>query len=236
MSYRQHNALFSTPENRLTPKNLANLLGWWRADAGITLATGVSAWADQSGNGATLSQATGTAQPTYLAVNGGSAFGGMPALSFASASTQTLANGTFATPNPSTAYFAAAFSVATGTHGVFSDSAGTQIGALITGGNDEITAGAFLATSGGASTSAAVWCAAFNGATSALYINSSSAAVASGNAGTNTGTSLSVGGSVGLGYMQGQIAELFIFSGAHTAAQRQQMMLYLGSRYLIGVS
>ncbi len=42
----------------------ANLAGWWRADLGITIGTGVSAWADQSGNGRHLVQATGTDQPT----------------------------------------------------------------------------------------------------------------------------------------------------------------------------
>jgi hypothetical protein len=40
---------------------------WWRGDLGITIGTGVSAWADQSGNGRDLVQATGGAQPVYNA-------------------------------------------------------------------------------------------------------------------------------------------------------------------------
>lgn len=45
----------------------ANLVQWLRADLGITIVTGVSAWADQSGNGNNAIQATGTAQPAYTA-------------------------------------------------------------------------------------------------------------------------------------------------------------------------
>lgn len=48
-----------------------DLLAWWRADIGLTLnGSTVSAWADQSGNGFHLTQATATAQPT-LSLTGG---------------------------------------------------------------------------------------------------------------------------------------------------------------------
>src|ERR1017187_9352789 len=39
---------------------------WLRSDLGITLATGVSLWADQSGKGYNVAQATGALQPAYL--------------------------------------------------------------------------------------------------------------------------------------------------------------------------
>jgi hypothetical protein len=55
---------------------LGNLAWWVRADQGITLATGVSAWADLSGNGINFTQGTGANQPTL--VNG--AIGGQPAI------------------------------------------------------------------------------------------------------------------------------------------------------------
>lgn len=55
------------------PILLGACAGWWRSDLGITLSgTKVSAWADQSGNGRTISQGTGLNQPAY-ASNGGSA-------------------------------------------------------------------------------------------------------------------------------------------------------------------
>jgi hypothetical protein len=49
------------------PLGIAGLKLWVRADAGITTSGGaVSAWADQSGNGNHLSQATAAAQPQFV--------------------------------------------------------------------------------------------------------------------------------------------------------------------------
>lgn len=63
-----------------TPKSLGSaLLCWWRADAGVTLnGSTVSSWADQSGNGKTLSQATAARQPTYDATG----LNGFPCITF----------------------------------------------------------------------------------------------------------------------------------------------------------
>lgn len=57
------------------PKSISGLVGWWDASdsATVTLNSGnVSEWADKSGNGRTLSQATAANQPAYTtgAVNG----------------------------------------------------------------------------------------------------------------------------------------------------------------------
>lgn len=51
-----------------SPDEFANLWGWWQADAGITKDGSdlVSNWADQSGNGRDLVQATGANQPTWI--------------------------------------------------------------------------------------------------------------------------------------------------------------------------
>jgi hypothetical protein len=69
---------------------LTNLLAWYKADAGVTKdgSDFVSAWADQSGNGYTLTQATGAKQPKWLASQRGS----MPAIDF-DGSDDILANG-----------------------------------------------------------------------------------------------------------------------------------------------
>ena len=47
----------------------ANLTQWVRADLGVTVVTGVSNWADQSGNGRDYVQATGSAQPALNAAD-----------------------------------------------------------------------------------------------------------------------------------------------------------------------
>lgn len=64
---------------------------WFRADLGTTIATGVSAWANQGSDGsaANLTQGTGSAQPTVSTLTGG---GGRPALAFSAASSQFLSN------------------------------------------------------------------------------------------------------------------------------------------------
>lgn len=54
-----------------TPISILGSLAWWvRADLGITIGTGVSAWADQSGNGVNFAQGTGSAQPAFGATAG----------------------------------------------------------------------------------------------------------------------------------------------------------------------
>lgn len=56
-----------TPTSLWTPKVLAPA-AWWRADLGVTLVSSVvSAWADQSGNGNTLSQSVAGSRPAYNA-------------------------------------------------------------------------------------------------------------------------------------------------------------------------
>lgn len=58
-----------SPDQQLA-QLIASLSGWWwDKRTGITIATGVSAWVDRV-QGATLSQATGTKQPTYNASTG----------------------------------------------------------------------------------------------------------------------------------------------------------------------
>ena len=64
------------------PRRLgSSLLGWWRADMGITLVSGVvSAWADQSGNGNHLVQATANRRPAYSTAHAD--WNGRPALTW----------------------------------------------------------------------------------------------------------------------------------------------------------
>lgn len=55
----------------VTPLTILGSLSWWvRSDSGITIGTGVSAWADQSGNAVDFSQGTGGSQPAYAATGG----------------------------------------------------------------------------------------------------------------------------------------------------------------------
>jgi hypothetical protein len=75
---------------RATPLTIfgSSLELWLRADMGVTLGTGVSAWADQSGKGRHCTQGTGSQQPSVVA----SWKNGKPALEFTPASNQILTN------------------------------------------------------------------------------------------------------------------------------------------------
>jgi hypothetical protein len=57
------------PVTPLTIFGAASVLQWCRADLGVTVATGVSVWADQSGNGKDYLQATAANQPTLTAAD-----------------------------------------------------------------------------------------------------------------------------------------------------------------------
>ncbi len=63
-----------------TPKLISGLKLWLKGDAGITIATGVSNWADQSGNGNNATQGAGAFQPAFIASE--SALNNRPVLSF----------------------------------------------------------------------------------------------------------------------------------------------------------
>ena len=75
-----------------SPKSISGLYAWYdAADATtITQATGVSSWADKSGNGRTCSQATGANQPAYVLAGQN----GKNVIDFASATKNMITNGT----------------------------------------------------------------------------------------------------------------------------------------------
>ena len=69
------------------PTDLPNLYGWWRADSGITVATGVSVWQD-SVNARQLVQATTTKQPAFNAAV--ASMNNEPGVDFVAANLQCL--------------------------------------------------------------------------------------------------------------------------------------------------
>ena len=58
---------------------------WLKADAGVTIATGVSRWADQSGNGNDVTQSTGSNQPAFNS----NSINGLPGITFAASKALT---------------------------------------------------------------------------------------------------------------------------------------------------
>lgn len=75
---------FSSPsvlDSGIPPDSISGLRIWLRADsADITITTGVTAWADRSGNGNVFSQGTAADMPVYTASD--SLFGNQPVVEF----------------------------------------------------------------------------------------------------------------------------------------------------------
>ncbi len=114
-----------------SPSDIAGLAAWYRADLGITIATGVSQWNDLSGNGRHLIQASGTLQP--LVTQGAS--NGLPGVTSDGVDDKLVAS--FARSEPRTEVVVAKWTSATGglwdgttvnTNRIYRSAAGTLSG------------------------------------------------------------------------------------------------------------
>jgi len=222
-----------------TPRSIPGLVAWYRADLGVTIATGVSGWADQSGTGdanKNLAQATGSAQPTRNASD--AAYNNQSTLSFASASSQCMTSGTWASAlaQPFT-WFVVGNDDGAAVSQVYieGDTSGVNRSLMYQNGAAyELFAGASLA-GGSRTNSPRVLGGVVNGASSSLYI-SARTAVATGAAGANGITAITMGAAfVPSTYLNGKIAEVAIYSGALTAAQINALLAYFGTRYAITI-
>jgi hypothetical protein len=213
------------------PRDLGGLVLWLRSDLGITLNAGnVSAWADQSGNGNNATQGTAAKQPAYVASDAG--YGGRPTLSFASASAQLMTLAANLPAQPFTAYVVGESTSGAAQQEFFGD-ATNNVTLFWTGTVWGVFAGAGF-NSANATRTKQAFATVFNGVSSSLYINASSAAAATGNAGaSNPAGGEAIGGEAGptANALNGKIAELAVYSGAHTASQVRTMFSYFASMY-----
>lgn len=226
----------------LFPSTLSNLKLWLRSDLGVTEGSTFT-WADQSGLGDSnrnAVQATAANQPTVDPTD--PHFNGKPAIVFTGA--QVLNTGTWS----------AALSQACTWYAVFrpgDNSAQRTVTDGIGGSNRQristtITTGVVNMYAGGTArdgtatiaNSTVVMCVVFNGASSSVYVNNITTADVTANPGTNSLTGLKIGQDQGGSgsALEGRIAELAAFSGAHSEATRRKMMNYLGARYGIAIT
>ena len=226
-----------------SPLQLPNLGGLYFADFGTTAgATGIKWWDDQSGSGDSankrLVQLTGSKQPTLTASDAG--YNGKATLLLVAASSQFMASSTFATPitQPFTwwvvgnddgtvtsqYYLEGDISGASRSilgHAVISAAYGTYSGAEVGGGTRSNAKRILIGVN--------------NGASSSLYI-SAKTPVATGNAGTNGITAMTMGASfAGTAPLNGKMAALGWCTSALSATDIGLLLDYLGDYYAITI-
>ena len=224
-----------------TPLDLgASLALWLRADKGITLnGSTVSAWADQSGNGRHATQGAGSKQPAYVASTSG--LNGQPSMLFSTAAATyltTAVGAVIAQPN-TLVIVSRSGTVTPSLLAVDGPFGGTRRQIIGVNASKQLQAfaGALLnsTTLWGDNTSR-IALAEFNGASSAIYLDSATTTVASGNAGAVSFEGVLVGGSnTGTQNWSGHIAEVIAVAGA-SASIRANIVRYLGTRYGITVT
>jgi len=222
-----------------TPAFISGLAGWWRADRGVTIATGVSQWNDQSGIGDTnrnLVQAVGAKQPTVNATD--AAYNNQTTLSFASASSQQLdsaGNWSAALSQPYSIFLVGQ----DGGAGFQGWASNTASSVSISYGNGSANmvmyAGSFLASNQGASSSPKMVGAIFDGATSKIYENARTPRN-TGAAGATALAQLTLGANPGGGiFLNGKIAEAVVYSKVLSAAEIDQLCTYFTGRYALAI-
>ncbi len=218
---------------------------WLKAEAGVTLnGSGVSQWADQSGQGHNATQPTAAAQPTLVS----GAINGRPAVSFngstdmqfplpvngLSGMTMFLvnANGASFTGGAANVYNAPIFWDATANWGTvylspFEDSVKWEFG---TGQANNMPSYTRPATIGTAFTLTDV---VKNGTTERLFVRGALVATQTGKLAAVAYTQST--GNLGVGYLNthwnGKIAEVLVYTVALSDTQRRQVEQYLKSKY-----
>lgn len=220
------------------PTQISGLVLWLRADMGITLNGGnVSAWADQSGNGNNATQGTAGQQPTFNAAS--SNFSGRPTVSGNSLDDQLLGTVAVAENQPTTIFLAALANGAATSAVVFDGANDGSQYVYDPSGTHAWTAfaGASLGTAYASNVKSAL-CVEVNGASSNVYYNSTINPTTGNMGAQNIGSGYSLLNSrTSLLYSLGtELAEVIIYNGLLSAADRGTVTRYLGSRYGIVIT
>ncbi len=212
------------------PSSVSGLIGWWKADAGITKDGGnlVSNWADQSGNSNDLAQGTGTNQPLWVDNNRAS----KPTINFDGIDNfmkvTSFSGG--ALSQPYTVFLALKEPSADNMGIITQDDANDPRFRTLATADYDISNQAVLV---GGTTDPSVWhyyTILWNGASSDLRRDASS--VLSGNAGAGgTWNGITLGALSGGGYGDAQIGEVLIYNANISGGDRTNIETYLATRW-----
>lgn len=193
---------------------------WFRFNTGITVATGVSQWNDQTPNARHLKQAVAGNQPA-LQADGSILFDGVA---------HFLKCDPFTLNQPETVYLLAQQATWTSTDTIYDGdgNASMLMDQVASSPNIRIFAGSALGnTAGWAVASYAVITAVFNSTTSVVSVNNGTPL--SGDAGALNAGGFTLGArGVPSQFGNIQVKEAILFSAAHAADTRQRVIRYLG--------
>lgn len=219
----------SSAGQRYSPSQLAGIQRWYRADLGVTLATGVSQWNDQIGS-AHLVQATGADQPTYNASD--ASYNNRPTIQ-STATTQNLVAAGVTTTQPFTLWIVGQSN--SSAQVLLSFAAGAPY-IVNSSGNGAMFAGSVLNSSISITSKRAIL-ATFNGASSFIGVDNWLTGGTSGAAGASNGTDLGAFSQTdGLFGSRGKLAEIIVQTGTPTASEKTAMAAYFLARYGITVT
>lgn len=229
-----------------TPLSLPGLLAWYDASMNVTQSSGnVTKWGDSSGSGDSNRDANGSSGQYPTLVSSDSTFNHQNSIDFASAGSQFLLTGTWSVPptQPFTIWCVGTNDGGGSSQAMWYDS--LTLGAQVTlfgpgsGGVVDVFAGGSTFGVSQVTTSPLVMLVEFNGASSNLFINNHSTAVASGSGGTNTIGGLTIGsasGGVGTTYLDGKISNIGVCQGILSTANKGNLFTWLGTKYGISVT
>ena len=196
---------------------------WYQLNKGQTVTgSGVSTWADQSGNGRDLLQAVDGSRPP-LQADGSVLFDGVA--DFLKASAFTL-------NQPWTCYMLGKSIVWT-LNATFFDGNTNAVGAVyMSAASPNIRQFAGLATTENANMpigSYALITSVFNGASSTLQVNNTTAVTSDAGASNAAGFTIGAAGGGAVQFANIQVKEVMVFAGAHNATQQATVKQYLNS-------
>lgn len=205
---------------KFTPNKLPSLAAWYRLNQGITVATGASAWADASGNGRNIVQATGSLQPAVQG-DGSLLFDGV----------DDFMQIAFTLVQPCTVYLRMKH-IAWTVGNRISDGFSANGGAILQNGSTpqiQTFAGTLTGVNGNlALNTYGSVAAVFNGASSASQVDNTAAITGDAGAASMNGLTLGANAS-GAQPTNMQVKEVIVYSAAHDQATRDRVIAYLST-------
>lgn len=223
----------SLREKGWSPSWLPGLYEWQRADTVTLNSTTVSTWPDKSGQGRDASQGTAGKQPTYQSANAG--YSGFPSLTFVKANSTDLVTATTNLAQPGTVCAVAAYTGSAATQEqLWEGGNSTHRWVYLKGSNNHWESQSVSGTldSANSTNTKQAHCVVYNSPSSAIYINSSAAAVVSGDSGSDSTNGFMLGAFAGgSNFIDATMVEFVVSNVVLDVYWRGRLFTYQGNLF-----